>query len=901
MGARRLPKLLLVDAMSLLFRAYHSIPTRFATVGADGQREPTNAVYGFLAQLLRVIDDYDPSHVAIAFDAPGPTFRESIDQQYKANREEPPDELRPQFGRARDLVEALGMPGYAVPGFEADDILGTLAKAAARSDFHVRIFSGDRDLFQLITTRINVFYPRPRGLPNLVYDRAAFKKRWEVEPRQLVDIKALQGDSSDNISGVPGIGEKTAIALIRDYKDLDGVLAVIDELPTRARRALSDPANQELARLSRRLATIRTDVPVDFEPESARIWANADPVRLRDMLDELGFQSIRSRFPFDLELHTEGQMSLFSGNAQEPDWQVVDSPELARSMVVQISDGGTPTLFGLIHGGPAELVLGGLAISHRGQSWWVPRPAALRPVLERWLSDPEMPKCAYASKELRRALATLEIELAGIEFDADIAAHLASGGESFNGLRPLVARNLDQISARSVPDSDGIAAPEAVANGAREPVHAARAVERIRERLWPSLREQELGDAFERIELPLIPVLARMEDQGVAMDPAVLHSLAERFGAENDELVARVHDLAGEPFNLNSTLALGRVLYEKLGLPVLEKTGSGKPSTARRALERLSDEHPIIDLIKQYRELATLLRSYLKPLPGLADADGRIHPRYSQTGSVTGRVATRNPNLQATPVRSRRGREIRHAFGAAPGRVLLSADYSQIDLRVLAHISGDENLIAAFRDDLDIHTATAAQLFGVGLGQVSEQMREQAKTVNFGIVYGITAHGLAWRSELDLEGSAALIKSYFARYPGVEAYMQETRDRAHRDGFTRTLGGRIRRHHDLKASGNRRLAAEREAINMPIQGTTAEIMKLAMIGLDRHIRKERLPAAITLQIHDELLIEVDPAALDQFVPALVEIMNGALELQVPLKTDVAVGPNWAETEQYPID
>ena len=894
MAARRLPKLLLVDAMSLLFRAYHSIPTRFAAVGPEGEREPTNAVYGFLSQLLRVVDDYEPTHVAIAFDSPGPTFREAIDAQYKANREEPPDDLRPQFGRARELVEALGMPDYALSGFEADDILGTIAQEAARNEFHVRIFSGDRDLFQLITSRINVFYPQPRNRPNQVYDRAAFMRRWGVEPRYLVDIKALQGDSSDNISGVPGIGEKTAISLIKEHRDLDGVLEAIDELPTRARNALSKPENQELARLGKRLATISTDAPVEFDPDAARIWANADPARVRSLLDELGFQTIRQRLPFDLDLHTDGQMTLFGPGQSDPDWQTVDSPELARSMAAELASGETPSLFGLIRGGPAELELRGLAASRNGESWWVPDPLDLLAELGSWLSDPESPKSVYAGKELHRALAAAGVDLAGVEFDADIAAHLASGGENYAGLRQLVARNLDQISSQSVPDNDGIADSAESLPG--EPVRAAQAVERINERVWPQLRGLALEEPYRRIELPLVPVLARMEDRGVALDPDVLDGLAKRIGKESGELVAAVHEAAGEKFNLNSTRALAHVLYEKLGLPVREKTGSGAPSTARRALERLAGEHPIIDLIKEYRELATLLRSYLRPLPKLVSADGRIHPRYSQTGSVTGRVATRNPNLQATPVRSRRGREIRRAFVAAPGRELLSADYSQIDLRVLAHISGDENLIAAFRNDLDIHTATAAQLFGTGLDGVTERMREQAKTVNFGIVYGITAHGLSWRSDLDLEGSASLIKSYFARYPGVGTYMEDIREQARREGSTRTLGGRMRRHHDIRAPGNRRLAAEREAINMPIQGTSAEIMKLAMIELDRYIRDQGLPAEITLQIHDELLIEVDPRARDEFVPALVEIMNAAMELSVPLKTDVAVGPNWAETE-----
>ena len=900
MGARRLPKLLLVDAMSLIFRAYHSIPTRFAAVGADGQREPTNAVYGFMSQLLRVIDDYDPTHVAIAFDSPGPTFRETIDEQYKANREEPPDDLRPQFGRARELVAALGMPDYAESGYEADDILGTIAQEAARNDFHVRIFSGDRDLFQLITGRINVFYPRPRNQPNMVYDRAAFMQRWGVEPRHLVDIKALQGDSSDNISGVPGIGEKTAISLIREYRDLDGVLAAIDQLPTRARNALSKPENQELARLGKQLATIDTAVPVEFDPDSARIWAHADPSRVRALLDELGFQSIRQRLPFDLELHTGGQMSLFGPGGGAADWQTVDSPELARAMVAEVSSEPAPALFGLIRGGPARLELCGLAVSRRDQSWWVPQPAGLLDVLGPWLGDAQIPKAAYASKELGRALGAAGIELAGVEFDADIAAHLASGGENYSGLRQLVARNLDQISSQSVPDNDGVA--KAAGADPAEPVNAARAIYQVGERVRPRLPEQELDRPYREIELPLVPVLGRMEDHGVAMDPQVLVGLTDSLENEIADLTARVHAEAEEEFNLNSTPALRRVLYDKLRLPALEKTGSGAPSTARRALDRLAeqpDPHPIIEPIKQYRELSTLLRNYLRPLPKLV-REGRIHPRYSQTASVTGRVATRNPNLQATPVRSRRGREIRHAFGAAKGRVLVSADYSQIDLRVLAHISGDENLIAAFRDDLDIHTATAAQLFGIGLDEVTGSMREQAKTVNFGIVYGITAHGLAWRSDLDLEGSAALIKSYFARYPGVEAYMQETRERARRDGYTRTLGGRLRRHHDLNASGNRRLAAEREAINMPIQGTSADIMKIAMIELDRHIRRHKIPASITLQIHDELLIEVEPEACDEFLPDLARIMNGAMKLRVPLKTDVARGQNWAETEPVSI-
>ena len=899
MSARRLPKLLLIDAMSVLFRAYHSIPARFATVDDQGNREPTNAVYGFLAQLLNVIAAYDPTHLAVAFDSPGPTFREEIDANYKANRQAPPDDLIPQFARARQLIAALGAPGYEIVGFEADDILGTLAQSAAKADFHVRIFSGDRDLFQLISGKINVFYPRPRGQPFQVYDRAAFMKRWGVEPRQLIDIKALQGDSSDNIPGVPGIGEKTAISLIRTYRTLDGVLAAFEDenLSPRARRALASPENRQSARISRRLATIDTQVPLEFDPDAARIWVNPDAEQLRNLLDRLGFHSIRQRLPFDLDMHADGQIPLFGSQASAPDWQVVDHLDQARALAATLTEGPPAALFGLIAGEGKSLRLRSLAICEETSSWFLPNPKDLLVGLSDWLQDPSQPKWAYAGKEMMRALAAEGIELQGLVLDAEIAAHLASGGESFASLQQLVARNLDQVLARSMPETDGVSKPGAI--DPTQPVavvRAGQAVARLGQKLSAAIADAELKPVFDCIEMPLVPVLARMEQHGVAMDPAVLSRLGDQYGSECDQIAQAIYAFAGGEFNLNSTRALGQVLYDRLGLPVLEKTRGGAPSTARRALERLDGQHPIIALMMEYRELSTLLRNYIGPLPGLVDGGGRLHPRFSQTSSVTGRVGTRNPNLQATPVRSKRGQHIRQAFGAAPGRILISADYSQIDLRVLAHISGDQNLIAAFANDLDVHTATAAQLFGVELDQVSSQMREQAKTVNFGIVYGITAHGLAWRSELDLQGSAALIDSYFSRYPGVHDYMEATRKSAHEHGLTRTLHGRIRRHHELQSAGSRRQAAEREAINMPIQGTSAEILKLAMIELDAHIRRHNIPAAITLQIHDELLIEVATDALEEFAGQLAQIMNGVCKLKVPLKTDIAAGPNWAQTK-----
>ncbi len=899
MAARRLDRLLIIDAMSLLFRAFHAVPARFAVFDSQGQREHTNAIYGFTTQMLRAIDDWDPTHLVVAFDAPGPTFRDAIDANYKANRSAPPPELIPQFGRARQLVEALGIPAYQHEGFEADDIIGTIAKTAAGENFHVRIYSGDRDLFQLITSRINVFYPRPGSMPNLLYDRERFIKRWQVEPRYLVDIKALQGDSSDNIPGVPGIGEKTAITLIRDHRNLEGVLAAIEDLPSRARRALAEPENQESAQISKRLATIDTGVPVEFDAPRSRIWEHADPVRVREIFDQLDFNSIRQRLPFDLELHAQGQFSLFAAGPQSQDWTAVDGAAAAAKLATQLIAGSeTPSLIGWATGGKSKLRLASLAIHLDHHNWYI--ADANRSILEAlapWLGDSAKPKRVFAGKELIRALLAAGIGLAGIDFDAATAAHLDSGGESVGDLRQLVARQVDQVLANSLPTGDGVVSmAEAAALDPQACIRAAQAVAQMADRLGPSLANQELSSVYQDIELPLIPVLAQMESVGVQLEKSVLVELEADLEVDHARIAEQIHELADRKFNINSTRELGRVLFEDLGLEAKLKTRGGAPSTARRALDLLLDEHPIIAAVIEHRELATLLRNYIGPLPTLVDANGRIHPRYSQTASVTGRLASRNPNLQAIPVRRGRGRKIRHAFTAAPGRTLISADYSQIDLRVLAHISGDENLIAAFKADLDIHQATASQLYGVDPAAVSEQMREHAKMVNFGIVYGITAHGLAWRGGLEYADAKEMIDSYFRRYPGVHNYMEETARSAREEGFTRTLHGRIRRHADLQSFGRRREAAEREAINMPIQGTTAEIIKLAMIELDRYIRDQQIPAAMTLQIHDELLIEIDAAVLTDFAPQLARIMNGVCQLAVPLKTDVAAGPNWAQTK-----
>lgn len=897
------PRLIVVDAMSLIHRAFHAVPTSFST----SKGEPTNAVYGFVNMLFRVVDQVKPQYGVVAFDAPGGTFRDDIYDDYKADRESPPDELVIQFGRVRQVTDALGLPCFEIAGYEADDILGFMAKKGTELGLEVMLITGDRDAYQLIDENVRVLTSNPRTGEPVIYDRDKVAERWNgLSPAQIVDLKALQGDSSDNIPGVPGIGEKTAVTLLGRYGTVENVLDHVDELPGRPRKALQSEENRELARLSKDLATIVTDLPIEFELEDAKLW-NPDPKSVRELFLELEFRSLMNRLPFVVEQADAGdkQLGLFGGGqAVAPHTEAITDTASARKLVANLKTAESAAVFAVIEETIEGLALLGVAFATGAEeSWYVNaaakdgNPAAeILGVIKPWLEDPHQHKVSHDVKQLIRAMRRIGIEAAGFKLDTSVATFLLTGGQRLETVDAVVLSRFQ--SELYAPESEwprrrGLAGLDPdrlpLAAGAR-----AIALIGLGDKIVKDLEQSNLLDLFRDVEMALVPVLARIEDHGMRLDASLLKEMSGLLQGELGELRKEIYLDAGHEFNIDSPKQLGDVLFDELGLPAARKTKTGY-STAKTVLDNLRDAHPIVNRVLEYRELAKLRSTYIDALPGLVNPrTGRIHTTLSQTVAATGRLSSRNPNLQNIPVRDERGRLIRNAFVAgSPDTILLSADYSQIELRVLAHIARDESMLRAFQNDEDIHTATAAQMFEVAPDSVTSSMRRVAKTTNFGIIYGITDFGLEMRTDLSREESREIIESYFEKYPAVRNYMKSTIEAAHRDGYVSTLRNRRRQIPELRSRA-RRQAGERMAINMPIQGTAAEIMKIAMIEMDRCLREDGFRAIMILQVHDELLFELPRSERDRLAAAARDVMSSAFDLDVPLKVDVSAGPNWGE-------
>ncbi len=928
------PTLVVIDAMSQIFRAFYAVPAHFSITNQKGETEHTNAVYGFVNLLLRVVSQVQPEYITVAFDTPAPTFRDDAFPDYKANREAPPDELIPQFDRVRQVVTALGLPRYELPGFEADDILGFMARDGVEQGLRVLLVTGDRDAFQLINENVGVVTTNPRTGEPVIYDTEKVAQRWSgLVPSQIVDLKALQGDSSDNIPGVPGIGEKTALTLLNEYGDLDTILASVDSLTGRARKALESPENQALARLSRKLATIVTDLPLELDLDKARVW-QPDLERTRELFAELQFRSLEKRLPFPLDTDEtavggaagDRQLGLFAGDSSDrPAVQTVVDQKSARRLLKALqateATGDTEAagasgaidataatgLFPVVKDTAEGPVLAGLGLAPDPNSrWYLPVittdgdvDPGLLSLFADWLADPAATKITYHAKELLRSLQPLALDAAGIEFDAGIGAYLLGGAARLNTLDDIVLNRLQvQLEPPASEWPRGLGLP-----GLEPDVLAAAAADRaatllpVATDLRADLSDRGLDDLLHDIEMPLIPVLARVEEHGVKLDSELLKKTSAQLASELDTLRAAIHKDAGREFSINSPKQLGAILFEELELPPGPKTPGGQFSTSRQVLEDRLDAHPIIGRVLEYRELDKLKGTYVDALPALVNPrTGRLHTTFSQTVAATGRLSSNNPNLQNIPVRTERGQLIRKAFVAEQkGHVLLAADYSQIELRVLAHISEDQSMIQAFLNDEDIHTATAAQMFAVAAAAVTPAQRRVAKTTNFGIIYGITGHGLAARTDLSQADAAELIASYFKQYPVIRTYMDDTIKSAHSHGYASTLLGRRRYLPELRArSRTQRQAGERMAINMPIQGTAADIMKIAMIHMDRRLRESGLPARMILQVHDELLFELPESDVPAVAAITREIMEGAYQLAIPLKVDLSAGPTWAD-------
>ncbi|MBN1485437.1 MAG: DNA polymerase I [Chloroflexia bacterium] len=909
------PQLVLIDGHALLYRAYYALPQSMVT----SQGEQTNAIYGFLTILLKVLEEQKPEHVIICFDTKH-TFRHDLYPEYKAHRAKMPDDLRAQEPRLEQVLQALGLPTYVLDGYEADDLIGTLARQASEAGLETLVVTGDADILQLVTEQVHVLTPGQRYSDTTVYDPAQVQERYGFGPEQLVEYKALRGDPSDNIPGVPGVGDKTATSLVQKYDTLEKVYENLELVPSRYRGKLEE--HREQAFFSRDLATIRTDAPVELDLQASRL-GDYDREQVLQLFQELEFRSLLRRLPQAAAPSAAPggarQLSFFEQSAAEaetpPDYVAVRDEAGLAAMLDALGRG--PLAFDVETDSlrPLQAQLVGLSLAiPGGQAWYVPlmhkdtEGRRLSPQLE-WplvrerlaplLGNPDVPKYAHNAKFDILVLSQHGLEVRGLASDTMIAAHLLEPGSV--GLKDLAFRHLgvqmreikeligsgkSQITFDQVPLDE--ATPYACAD--------ADMTCRLQQELAPRLRKEGLQQLFADLELPLIGVLLEMERAGILVDVDMMEEMSRGLETELDRLGQNIQDMAGHEFNVNSTQQLSQVLFEELGLPltVTRRLKTGSYSTASDVLENLRDLHPIAQAMLDYRELAKLKSTYVDTLPALVNPQtGRIHTSFHQTATSTGRLSSSDPNLQNIPVRSEIGRRVRRAFVAAPGCLLLSADYSQVELRVLAHLAQDPGLLQAFAAGEDIHASTAATLFEVALDEVSPEQRRLAKAVNFGLMYGMSEFGLAQRMGIERAQAAHFIQAYFSRYPRVQQYLEQQARQGRELGYVSTLLGRRRYIPELTSSNrNVRQAAEREAVNAPIQGTAADIIKIAMLRLQRALQKRGLGSRMLLQVHDELVLEVPEDELGITQTLVTELMESAYALDAPLKVDVHVGSNW---------
>ncbi|MDY0086938.1 MAG: DNA polymerase I [Coriobacteriia bacterium] len=879
-----------IDGNSLLHRAFHALPPTMTA--PDGR--PTNAVFGFISMLVKLVQEMRPDGVVVAFDKGTPAFRTQALERYKIHRPPTADELKVQFPMVKRVLEALDVPILEVEGWEGDDVLGTIARLAEESATRALLVTGDRDALQLVSDTVNVVSTRKGVTDIVVYDPPAVLERYGVTPAQITDYLGLKGDPSDNIPGVPGVGEKTAAKLMAQYGSLD---AVLEAAPTiKGRLGENLVAHAADARVSRTVATIRRDVPLDIDLASVH-WGRFDSSRVAEAFGELRFTSLLERVLATDDAARMPQAAVGGDEHKGSDGEVRtsvilegrDAAEHIRSWAassewlgVALDDGTAESLFAVrrdlavAHGEEVALLGGEESAEGFAALLGTGRVATgdLKPLLHEMCVPVSDGRCdlSFDAADPTRL------------FDCGIAGYLLESNRSSYALDALSA---DYLGAplREASPQEGRAAIEAHAAAALAPV------------LQTRLAEDGSAECFTRIEMPLVPVLARMERVGVGVDVGVLTSLAEETRARIAELRARIFEEAGAEFNIDSPKQLGEVLFDKLGLPPSKRTKTGY-STDASVLTTLAADFPIAQLIIDYRELAKLTSTYLEALPRLIAEDGRLHTTFNQTVAATGRLSSSNPNLQNIPVRTEFGRRIRAAFiPAEDGHQMVSADYSQIELRVLAHLSGDEGLIEAFTSGEDFHAATAARVFGVAIDQVETAQRSRAKAVNFGIVYGQSAHGLAETLKIERAEAQGMIDRYYAAYPGVRTFLDECVSEAHRTGVSTTMFGRKRRIPELRSSNfNLRSFGERTAMNHPMQGTAADIMKLAMIEVDRRLREEGFASRLVLQVHDELVFESPPEEINALSALVREAMSGVVGLSVPLVVDVASGPDWASAK-----
>jgi len=914
--------LILVDGSSYLYRAYHALPPLTNSKG-----KPTGAVKGVINMMRRLQKDYPQSTVVVVFDAKGKTFRDEIYSEYKAHRPPMPDDLREQIAPIHEIIQAMGLPMLIVDGVEADDVIGTLAVQATAAEQPVIISTGDKDIAQLVNEHITLI----NTMNNTTMDRAGVIEKFGISPELIIDYLALLGDKSDNIPGVPGVGEKTALGLLQGIGGLDDIYTRLDEvagLGFRGAKTMSPKLaeNKELAYLSYKLATIKTDVemPVHLselkngEPDHSALLSLFQDMEFKSWIEEAQTNNNQQSAP---AANSESKLDdLVEAAADAPaivkNYQLVLTESELTAWIEKINhadlvavDTETTSLDYM----RAQLV--GISLSTApGEAAYIPfahdymgAPEQLKPEfvldsLKPYLEDPALTKVGQNLKYDMSVLAQHGITLRGIAFDTMLESYVLDSVASRHDMDSLALNYLNEETIKFA-DVAGKGAAQITFNQVPLEQAAPYAAEdaditlRLHQVLWPRVAgEAALKKVFEEIELPLVPVLSRIERTGALVDDTLLFQQSQELSERLAELETQAWDLAGQQFNLASPKQLGEILFEKLQIPVLKKTAKGAPSTKEEVLQELALDYPLPKVLLEHRGLAKLKSTYTDKLPTMINpVTGRIHTSYHQAGTATGRLSSSDPNLQNIPVRTAEGRRVRQAFIAAPGSKLVAADYSQIELRIMAHLSQDPSLLAAFSAGQDIHRATAAEVFGVETDAVTSDQRRSAKAINFGLIYGMSAFGLARQLGIGRKQAAEYIELYFTRYPGVQNYMNNIRYSAAEKGYVETFFGRRLYLPEINSrNGMRRQAAERTAINAPMQGTAADIIKLAMISVQSWLESSALNSKIIMQVHDELVLEVPESELDVIKQGLCERMENAAELLVPLVVDVGVGNNWDE-------
>ena len=888
----------LVDGSSYLYRAFHAMP---ALTNSHG--EPTGAVYGVINMLRRLLKDYQPDHIAVIFDAKGKTFRDDLYPEYKAHRPPMPKELQQQIEPIHAIVQAMGLPLLIVDGVEADDVIGTLARQAAEQGMETVISTGDKDLAQLVNEHVTLI----NTMNGTVLNPQTVVEKFGVSPQQIVDYLTLIGDSVDNIPGVPKVGPKTAAKWLEHYGSLDGVIAHADEIKGKVGENLR--ASLEQLPLSRRLVTIKQDVALPVTPRELTRQP-PDRAKLRQLYQRLEFRTWLE------ELLNEAGDADPEQKEEDPDYQLITTHEAFEQWYQRLAEAelfafDTETtslnymqaeIVGLSFAvQPGEAAYLPLAHDYEGAPAQLDRSdvlTRLKPLLE----DPARPKVGQHLKYDMNVLANYGITLRGIRYDTMLESYVLDSTATRHDMDSLALKYL----GRRTTHYEEVAGKGAKQIGFNQvPVeqagpYAAEDAEItlcLHQTLWPRLCEQPpLQALFEEVEIPLVPVLSAMERNGVLVDVELLQQQSRELAAKIAEIEHEAHQMAGEVFNLGSPKQIQNILYNRLELPVKAKTPKGQPSTAESVLQELALEYPLPQLILEYRGMSKLKSTYTDKLPELIDPrTGRIHTSYHQAVAATGRLSSSDPNLQNIPVRTAEGRRIRQAFIAAPGNRIISADYSQIELRIMAHLSGDLRLLEAFAAGEDIHRATAAEVFGVPPEQVTDDQRRSAKAINFGLIYGMSAFGLAKQLGIERGAAQAYVDRYFERYPGVKRFMDDTRKQAKQQGYVETVFGRRLYLPEINAANaQRRQYAERTAINAPMQGSAADIIKRAMIDIHHWLQESDLEARMIMQVHDELVFEVRQADVAALGEQLRQRMAAAAGLKVPLTVDVGVGDNWDE-------